>query len=302
MNRISLIIPCYRDAATITRALESVYRQTRPVEEVIVVIDCSPETEEIERVLRAFPHVVLVKHAVNLGLAATRNTGVEAATGDIVTFLDADDELHPQKIELQMHVMQNEGASTCEVLKVPPGASDLRHRPYQGPTPVETMRSVKKLLRSNRLTGASLMISKELLRRVGGYDASLRSCEDYDLWLRLLESGTAVQNIRLPLYIYHANPAGLSKDCRNISYWEAEVLRKYFVRARVRVRQSSMAGLVWGWWMLKHVMRAQKYRDSVLQARTVENIKAMAGHPMIREGILLAARALAFSMCFRLKQ
>ena len=281
MNRISLIIPCYRDAATIDRALESVYRQTRPVEEVIVVIDCSPETEAIERVLRAFPQVVLVKHAVNLGLAATRNTGVEAATGDIVTFLDADDELHPQKVELQLHVLGQNTAVTCAVRRIRPGKPAGEPPLYENVGAGQTVTTTGKLLLTNFLTGASLMIQKDLMLKMGGYDSSLRSCEDYDLWLRLIECGVKVRNIQLPLYYYHLNERSLSHDVANVSYWELEVIKRYYARAQREFLRSFRDRCIWAWWMLKHLARLEKTPNETLRRQTMSNIELLAGSPLL---------------------
>lgn len=281
MSRVSLIIPCYRDAATIARALESVYRQTRPVEEVIVVIDCSPETEAIERVLRAFPHVVLVKHAVNLGLAATRNTGVEAATGDIVTFLDADDELHPQKVELQLHVFGRNTAVACAVRRIRPGKPVGELPLYERVGAVQTVTATGKMLLTNFLTGASLMIQKDLMLKMGGYDSSLRSCEDYDLWLRLIEGGVTVRNIQLPLYYYHLNERSLSRDVTNVSYWELEVIKRYYARGQREFLRSFRDRCIWAWWMLKHLARLEQTPDEILRGRTVSNIELLAGCPFL---------------------
>jgi glycosyltransferase involved in cell wall biosynthesis len=275
VSRVSLIIPCYRDAATIARALESVYRQTRPVDEVIVVIDCSPETEEVERVLRAFPQVLLVKHAVNLGLAATRNTGVEAATGDIVTFLDADDELHPQKVELQLHVLGPNTAVACAVRRIWPGKPVGEPPLYERAGAVQTVTATGKMLLTNFLTGASLMIQKDLMLKMGGYDSSLRSCEDYDLWLRLIESGVTVRNVQLPLYYYHLNERGLSRDVVNVSYWELEVIKRYYARGQGEFLRSFRDRYIWAWWMLKHLARLEQTQNETLRRRTVSNIELL---------------------------
>ncbi len=277
MNRVSLIIPCYRDASTIARALESVYRQTRPVEEVIVVIDCSPETEEIESALKAFPRVILIKHASNLGLAATRNTGVEVATGDIVTFLDADDELHPQKVELQLHVLGQNTAVTCAVRRIwpdkPAGESPL----YERVGVVQRVTGTGKMVLTNFLTGASLMIQKDLMQKMGGYDSSLRSCEDYDLWLRLIECGVTVRNIQLPLYYYHLNERSLSRDVASVSYWELEVIKRYYARRQREFLRSFRDRCIWAWWMLKHLARLEQTPNETLRRQTVSNIELLGG-------------------------
>jgi len=285
MDRVTLVVPCYRDAATISRALESVYRQTRPVDEVIVVNDCSPETDEIERVLKRFPDVRCLRHAVNLGLAATRNTGMTAATGNVVTFLDADDELHPQKIELQLQLMGENTAITCRVQRIRQNERAGEYPVYCGFGLVETSASVGRLLLTNYLTGASLMIPKELLMKVGGYDPSLRSCEDYDLWLRLIENGVTVRNLPLPLYYYHFNERSLSNDMANISYWELEVIKRYYARSQRGFLKSFQDRCIWAWWILKHLARLETAPNETLKRRTLNNIDLLAGHPLFLWGL-----------------
>lgn len=291
MDRISLIIPCYRDAATISRALESVYCQTRPLDEVIVVNDCSPETDEIERILKSFPRVRCVTHSTNLGLAATRNTGVEAATGDIVTFLDADDELHPQKIELQLHVLGQNTAVTCAVRRIWSGQPVGEPAVYERVGAVQTVTAPGKMLLSNFLTGASLMIQKDLMLKMGGYDPSLRSCEDYDLWLRLIECGVIVRNIQLPLYYYHLNERGLSRDVANVSYWELEVIKRYYGRGQCEFLRSFRDRCIWAWWMLKHLARLEQTPNETLHCRTVSNIDLLGSRSILVWALKVVGRA-----------
>ena len=208
--RVSVIIPCYRDATTLGRALASLQAQTKRADEVIVVDDCSPEGELIRQVIAGFPGTIYVRNAENLGLAGTRNRGLQEASGDIVAFLDADDEAHPQRIEWQLNFVTPDSAVACDVERVPmDGTSPPLF--FDWPPPVKTYRGIGTVIYANRLTGASLMATTALLRTIGGYDSSLRSCEDFDLWLRLLACGYRVQRLRRPLYIYHQNPAGLSQ-------------------------------------------------------------------------------------------
>ena len=230
MTRVAVVIPCYRDARTLGSALDSVHAQTRPVDEVIVVDDCSPEGAAIERVLERHPSVRYIRNSANLGLAASRNVGVRAMTADVASFLDADDLLHPQKIELQLSVYSPDIAVSCRFDRIPHLGEAPPVRVYRPDFEVSVFSDSRKLLWRNRLTGAALMISRELLLRHGGYDERFRSCEDFDLWLRLLDSGVRAVDVRLPLYRYRSNPAGLSRNDHAISTWELAVVGSYLRR------------------------------------------------------------------------
>jgi len=281
MCKVSLIIPCYRGANTLNRAIKSVLAQTRPVDEIIVVNDCSPEADEIERVLLQYPNVVYAKNAVNLGLAATRNKGVSVASGDIVCFLDVDDELHPQKIELQLNIFRENAAISCGVRIIRDGNAVEAGEVYKDSGNVRVIKTHTRMLFRNTITGASLMISKKLMVKVDGYDERLRSCEDYDLWLRLLEAGITVYDIQYPLYLYYYNEDGLSKDLLNISYWELEVMRKFFDIQENMTLHSKKAACVWTFYMIKHLVRCEMSGDKTLKARTFQNILLLSGHKLL---------------------
>ncbi|TCV84276.1 glycosyltransferase family 2 protein [Sulfurirhabdus autotrophica] len=274
MHRISLIIPCYRDSATLGRAIESAYAQTMPAYEIIVINDCSPETEEIEKVLKAYKDVVYFKNPVNIGLAATRNKGVSIAGGEIVTFLDADDELHPQKLELQYPFVGKNCVVACNVERVAIGRLPGQWCHYEQAN-AKLFRGSRWMIYRNALTGASLMVYKCLLERMGGYDSDLRSCEDFDLWLRFAKEGIQINNIRLPLYRYYFNQSGLSKNYLNISNWEVKVLLKHFSRECVTLSNSKWAASVWAFYLLKQMARYEASNDPQLAELIDSNLSKL---------------------------
>lgn len=103
---VSVIVPSYNVASTVVRCLDSVYAQTYEDLEVVVVNDGS--TDNTLQVLRDYrrAHMTLVlidQH--NQGLSAARNTGLDAATGEYIYFLDSDDYLGPEEIELLVDAM-----------------------------------------------------------------------------------------------------------------------------------------------------------------------------------------------------
>lgn len=276
--RISVIIPCYRDAATLGRALTSLQKQTRHANEVIVVDDCSPESDLIREVIAGFPQTVYLRNATNLGLAGTRNRGLQEATGDIVAFLDADDEAHPQRIEWQLKLVDDNTAVACDVERIPVGGTAVPQQ-YPWPPQVTSYRSTATMIYANRLTGASLMAPAELLRRAAGYDASLRSCEDFDLWLRLLTAGCCVKRIHRPLYFYHQNPAGLSRRYHDIARWELAVVEK-FTTSRGAV-DDLRTGTIWTVWVLRHFARAAVLADPALHAQVKNELVRLEKWPLL---------------------
>lgn len=274
VTTVAVIIPCFRDAATLGWAIDSVLAQSHRVDEIIVVNDASPETEAIESVIRRYPEVMYLVNPRNEGLAATRNNGLRAAKSDVVSFLDADDQLHPEKIKRQLALLESDFpvAVTCSVSLFNQPGPCVFEAGQSLPLSVTVFQKSRSLLFRNRLTGAALMIRRELLLKHGGYDATLRSCEDFDLWLRLLDAKVKVIKLQLPLYAYYVNPTGLSKNYRNISAWELTVLTKYFAGNKMG---KWLESVVLFFWLSKHSVRASLSADVELAEMTVLNARRL---------------------------
>jgi len=94
---VTIVIPCYRHAHYLEECLTSVRAQTHAAWKAIVVDDCSPDEQEIRKVVERFadPRIRIVRHEVNRGLGASRNTGIRASDTELVLPLDSDDRLAP---------------------------------------------------------------------------------------------------------------------------------------------------------------------------------------------------------------
>lgn len=283
---VSVIIPCYKDAAKLGRALDSVSAQTYPVEEVIVVNDASPETREIEAVLVSYPQVAYVVNKQNLGLAATRNVGVNAASGSVICFLDADDELHPQKIETQLTLYHPKRAISCNVKRIGDERGIDGAVYHHGIVKYRVHYSSARLIRRNVLTGASLMISRKLFLAHGGYDETLRACEDFDLWLRLMDAGVPIFNIESPLYFYRVNEHGLSSNLLSVSRWELEVVKKYYRRRHFQGARPADEGNTLALWLFRHFIRYAQCQDPQLFQATHANLALLNPWPQARMALL----------------
>ena len=107
-TRVTVIVPVFNAADTITMALGSLTQQTWTNLEIIVVDDCSTDStfDIVQALARRDTRIVPVRHERNLGVYSARNTGLKVATGDLVTTHDSDDWSHPQKIASQVAAMQ----------------------------------------------------------------------------------------------------------------------------------------------------------------------------------------------------
>jgi glycosyltransferase involved in cell wall biosynthesis len=105
MSTITLIVPAYNEGPFIDRAIQSIRNQTVPFDEVILIDDHS--TDGTTEKIRAQGDWIRIEHPDNRGVSAARNSGLEQATSDWVTFLDADDELLPDACEKMHEAINN---------------------------------------------------------------------------------------------------------------------------------------------------------------------------------------------------
>ena len=122
------------------------------------------------------------------------------------------DRYHPRKIELQIKHVDENTAVACDLQELTSQISPVVISELDGMERIDVVNNSFKISYLNYLTGASILASRELLLKIGGYEETLRSCEDYDLWLRLIKQGIKVVRVRKSLYFYRFNPEGLSKN------------------------------------------------------------------------------------------
>jgi glycosyltransferase involved in cell wall biosynthesis len=192
---VSAIIPTYNRAKTIQGAVDSVLAQTWKEMEVIVVDDGS--TDQTDEVLRAYGDKIRVIRQKNGGPSAARNTGIKAATGEIVTFLDSDDAWLPLKTERQIKLLQRTESSgvVCCVCNARMLFKSGEITSFQSaglyPNLAEGLWSnpADILIGGFLFFNQVVAIRREFLENVGCFREDLRFNEDYEMALRLSLTG-----------------------------------------------------------------------------------------------------------------
>lgn len=192
---VSVIIPVYNGEKYIRCAIDSVLKQDYQSIEIIVIDDGSSDTTL--EILNQFGDKVRIYRQPNKGSAAARNLGIKMANGSFIAFLDADDYWFPEKISAQMQALQATGcrmaytkflfwnASADEAWPEPDSIRD-QDATEDGYEPMVQPRWVyADLLLDCLVWTSTVLIHKEELTRIGGFDEDLRKGQDYDLWLRL---------------------------------------------------------------------------------------------------------------------
>ena len=202
---VSVIIPAYNCAKTISAAIDSALNQDVPVEVIVLNDDSADCLDEVMERYRDVPEVIYIKNESNLGAARTRNVGVSMAKGTYVAFLDGDDSWAPGKLSRQLQCMEKTGAVLCATareLMTPEG------KPTGRIIPVKESITYRELLKHNSINCSSVLLWTEVAREFPMEHDD--SHEDYITWLRVLKKYTAACAVNEPLLKYRLSNTGKS--------------------------------------------------------------------------------------------
>lgn len=188
MQLVSVIIPTFNRGWIIERSVRSVLAQTYQNFEIIIVDDGS--SDNTFDVVKSFGDIRIryMRHEKNLGGSAARNTGIKAAKGGYIAFLDSDDEWFPKKLEKQMEVFNNSIPDVGVVYAGWRWILDENKKIIQDVMPIHRGSLYEILLNSDCVGSNSIpLIRTNILRTVGGFDGNLPSRQDWDLWLRIAQ-------------------------------------------------------------------------------------------------------------------
>jgi len=187
--RVSVIMPVYNGAATIRRALESVFAQTLTDYEVVVVDDGS--TDDTVSVLAEYGDRVRVVRQANRGLPAARNAGVVSSRGELLALIDHDDEWLPDKLERAVAAMRAEPDAALlysDMIVVNEAGEEFR-RSQIGPDTAHAPAMDEMLARIWPITPSTVVMRREAFERAGGFCEQLISAEDIHFWPLMREQG-----------------------------------------------------------------------------------------------------------------
>lgn len=201
MTKVSVIIPTYKRASMLTRAIESVLNQTYKNIEIIVIDDNNPdsqfrrETAEIMDVFKDNPKVRYIQHEKNKNGAAARNTGIINSTGEVITFLDDDDWYQEEKIMKQVNYLKNNNkykAVYCGWFRngeaeIPKLKGNLSYELLSGELTIRTN---------------TIMIWKKELESIDGWNEEFIRNQEAALLLKFFKSGYEIGVVEETLVYY----------------------------------------------------------------------------------------------------
>lgn len=269
---VSIVIPCYNQAAYLGEAIQSIEPGARTVQ-VIVIDDGS--TDATSDVAASFDGVECVRQP-NRGLARARNAGLARAVGPYVIFLDADDRLLPGGVECGGHALDTHPACAMAFGRAVTMGPDGRHWPTSHLPRIDGDHHAALLRRNVIWMPAAAIFRRDALIELGGFAAGFDGAADYDLYLRLTQ--------HWPVHDHAQVVAAYRRHLRNMSGDASRMLRETL--AVMRRHRPADAALLDAWeegW--------EQWR-SFYGSQLVEEIRA---HMRRREPVTAARKSMTLA-------
>jgi glycosyltransferase involved in cell wall biosynthesis len=264
VERVSVIIPCFRQAHLLGEAIESVLTQSYPHFEIVVVDDGSPD--DPIQIVKRYSSVRYLRQD-NRGVACARNAGIQTSTGEYLVFLDADDRLLPDHLRTNLKAFQEhpDAGLVC---------GDYRWFGAEGTWHVHDCRPspdhYATLLRRNFIGPPHVcMFKRQIIHKIGGFRKDVTSSEDQELYLRIARA--------YPIYCHHKIIAEYRKH-------EAQMSQKFDLmlkssRATLRLQRDHIKQnpIYWEAYKSGIHFRQRLYEDA-LQQQIVKDIRNQRWH------------------------
>lgn len=181
---VTIIIPCYNQSEFLSESVVSVLRQSYKHYEIIVVNDGS--TDNTTEVAKKFHNVRLIEQT-NMGLAEARNTGLSESNGEFLIFLDADDRLLSNALEIGVKAFENHPESAfvsgfCKFISKAGSSQKFLDQPL---FPVDSDHYIALLKKNYIWSPANVMYRHKVFKQTAGFDPNVNPAADYELYLRI---------------------------------------------------------------------------------------------------------------------
>ena len=283
---VSAVIPVYNGARFLVEAIESVYSQTIPLHQVIVIDDGSTDGTEaiLERLEGRLPATFSWISKENGGEGSARNAGLEVANGDLVAFLDHDDVWHPTKLAKQLAHFEAEPRLSVTFTGLRridrAGASVVQHEAWSSEPDVV----LEKLMRSSIVGPPStVLIRRAALDQVPRFDEGLALGCDWLMWLSIAAAGMRIGYLADALVDYRWHGGNMSRSERLYFESACEVFDRFFARGNLpeALQQRSSAWRA-RWHMLAGIRASQARekrcaRDHILRAARIHPLSVRPG-------------------------
>jgi glycosyltransferase involved in cell wall biosynthesis len=234
-NLVSVVIPVYNGERYLAECLDSVFSQTWPSIETIVVDDGS--TDRSVEIASKDSRVRLIRQS-NRDVSAARNAGIQAAKGEFIALFDYDDLWLPEKIEKQMECFDRNPDAALVFTDIVKFDDEGRTRHakdrHRWAVRLNGPRAFASLARKNPILPSAVMARRESLSRAGLFDERFRTCGDYEMWLRMAGMGMRFVYLGLPLTRYRVHSSNTGRKIEVMHEDRLRAVRTAFGDARLR--------------------------------------------------------------------
>ena len=244
---ISVVIPAYNAGRFINRTIDSVLAQTYKDFELIVVDDGS--TDNTGQAVKSYGSKVRYIYQPNAGDGPARNTGIEAAAGKWLAFLDHDDEWLPEKLDIQMKLLsanpdlrwcgtnryQSDGQRCAVVSDEHKIEKALGNRDYFD----NYFRAITEA--DCQVITSTLMIRRDVFREVGVFDGRWKRCADQDMWWRITYKFPRIGYISKPLAVVHLEAPTMATVKLSLEDKRGEQIRELVLRHLELAKAANMS-------------------------------------------------------------
>ncbi|MBN1124754.1 MAG: glycosyltransferase family 2 protein [Sedimentisphaerales bacterium] len=213
---ISVVIPAYNASSYLPRAIDSVLAQVRPADEILVVDDGS--TDDTQKAIAPYLDHVRYIRQDNAGASVARNTGITAATGDWIAFLDADDELLPKHLQLLSDLVARHPDLVWCTGNFIRCHCDRGHEQHEDLTPPR-LAEITNFLQGREVFESyfsahvryaagctdTMLIRRDVLLEAGLFEPGRKRINDMDLWFRIAYRHGPIGFVPEPIAIYHVD-------------------------------------------------------------------------------------------------
>jgi glycosyltransferase involved in cell wall biosynthesis len=208
----SILVPCYNQAHYLEHLVSTVRSQSFTAWELLIINDGSTdETLSVSTSLSARDTRVRIYTKENGGLSAARNSGLKYATGTFVQFLDADDFLLPDTLQRVFDFVGSD--NSIDIIQVGYHyVNENNSRVLHTVLPPKRNSMLPYVLVNNLGPCHSFFVRRELIDKIGSFDETLKSAEDWDFWMRAAKIGVRFAVLRECLVAYRYVPSSMSRD------------------------------------------------------------------------------------------
>lgn len=215
---VSIIMPAFNSVSTISDSIQSVLSQSYTNWELLIIDDHSKDTtiQVVQNFIAIDNRIQLLKLPKNGGLSNARNVGINASQGEFLTFLDADDLWHENKLEVQIELHTHD--PSCRISHTNYNYlidGEIKSRRLGQIFDFFYLKSGKlypQILYKNNIAILSVMVERELVLSSNGFDSGLWAFEDQDLWIKIAQQKIQFGYLKQKLCYYRINPKGMSSN------------------------------------------------------------------------------------------